>query len=165
MEAVWQRSKVSRSIGPRSNRAKPSRYRHLPRAASGRLFVEHIPVTIPADASVGPLSIVVGDGGVIQQNSAIQQFVPKSAAELISTINKLKLPDRLYVEAERTTAGALIGINEMPNLPPSMLATLNNDRTAGGYKPYVRTVIANQELPPAEFVIYGQQKLDIQVVK
>jgi len=59
----------------------------------------------------------------------------------------------------------LIGVNEMPNLPPSMLATLNNDRTAGSYKPYVQTVIADRELPPAEFVIYGQQKLDIQVVK
>ena len=135
------------------------------RAASGRLFVERIPVTIPSDAPVGPLTLIVGDGGVIQQNSAIQQFVPKSAAELISTINKLKLPDRLYVEAVRTTSGALIGVNEMPNLPPSMLATLNNDRTAGGYKPYAQTVIADRELPPAEFVIYGQQKLDIQVVK
>ena len=135
------------------------------RAASGRLFVERIPVTIPMDTAPGPLSIIVGDGGVVQQNSAIQQFVPKSAAELISTINKLKLPDRLYVEAVRTTAGALIGVNEMPNLPPSMLATLNNDRTAGGYKPYVQTVVADRELPPAEFVIYGQQKLEIQVVK
>jgi len=135
------------------------------RAANGRLFVQRIPVTIPADVSAGPLTIIVGDGGVVQQNSPIQQFVPKSAAELISTINKLKLPDRLYVEAVRTTAGALIGVNEMPSLPPSVLATLNSDRTAGGYKPYVQTVIADQELPPAEFVIYGQQKLEIQVVK
>jgi hypothetical protein len=135
------------------------------RASSGRLFVERIPIMIPPDAPVGPVSIVVGDGGVIQQNSALQQFVPKSAAELISTINRLKLPDRLYVQAVRTTAGAVIGVNEMPNLPPSMLATLNNDRTAGGYKPYLQTVIADRELPPAEFVISGQQKLEIQIVK
>ena len=156
------------SLAVDQNQVKPGgtvEVQAFARAASGRLFVERIPVTIPADAPIGPLSLIVGDGGVIQQNSAIQQFVPKSAAELIATINKLKLPDRLYVEAVRTTSGALIGVNEMPNLPPSMLATLNNDRTAGGYKPYVQTVLADRELPPAEFVIYGQQKLDIQVVK
>ena len=99
--------------------------------SGGKLFVERIPVTIPAETPVGSISITVGDGIAIQKNAAIQQFVPKSAAELIGTLNKLKLPDRLYVQAVRTTTGALIGVNEMPNLPPSMLATLNNDRTTG----------------------------------
>jgi hypothetical protein len=135
------------------------------RTTSGKVFVERIPVTIPADTPPGAIAITVGDGGTIQQNAPIQQFVPKSAAELIGTINKLKMPDRLYVQAARTTSGALIGVNEMPNLPPSMLATLNNDRTTGAYKPYLQTVIADRELPPADFVISGQQTLTIQVIK
>ena len=80
-------------------------------------------------------------------------------------MNRLKMPDRLYVQAARTTAGALIGVNEMPNLPPSVLATMNSDRSVGAYKPYLQTVIVERELPPAEFVVTGQQKLDIQVVK
>jgi hypothetical protein len=42
---------------------------------------------------------------------------------------------------------------------------MNNDRTVGAYKPYVQTVIAERELPPAEFVITGQQTLAIQVIK
>jgi hypothetical protein len=75
------------------------------------------------------------------------------------------MPDRLYLQAARTTNGAVIGVSEMPNLPPSVLATLNNDRTVGGYKPYVQTVIAERELPPADFVITGQQSLTIQVVR
>jgi hypothetical protein len=53
----------------------------------------------------------------------------------------------------------------MPNLPPSMLATLNNDRTVGGFKPTVLTVLTDQELPPAEFIISGQQTLTIEVIK
>jgi hypothetical protein len=135
------------------------------RTSSGKLFVERIPVTVPADTPAGSVSITVGDGIAVQKNAAIQQFVPKSAAELIGTLNKLKLPDRLYVQAIRTTTGAVIGVNEMPNLPPSMMATLNNDRTTGAYKPYLQTVIADREIAPADFVITGQQSLNIQVVK
>jgi len=135
------------------------------RTIGGKVFVERIPVTIPADTPTGALSIIIGDGNAIQQNAAIQQFVPKTGAEFIKTLNMLKMPDRLYLQAARTTAGAVIGVNEMPNLPPSVLATLNNDRTAGGYKPYVQTVLVESELPRAEFVITGQQSLSIQVIK
>jgi len=135
------------------------------RTIGGKLFVEKIPVTIPADTPAGAVSIVIGDGSAIQEKAAIQQFVPKNIGELISTINRLKMPDRLYVQAARTTNGAVIGVSEMPNLPPSVLATMNNDRTVGAYKPYVQTVIAERELPPAEFVITGQQTLAIQVIK
>ena len=135
------------------------------RTVGGKLFVQKIPVTIPADTPAGAVSIVIGDGNAIQEKAAIQQFVPKNVGELISTINRLKMPDRLYVQATRLTNGAVIGISEMPNLPPSVMATMNNDRTVGAYKPYVQTVLAENELPPAEFVIIGQQTLSIQVIK
>jgi hypothetical protein len=135
------------------------------RTTGGKVFVERVPVTIPADTPAGTISILVGDGNAVQEKAAVQQFVPKNLSELISTINSLKMPDRLYVQAARTTTGAVIGVNEMPNLPPSVLATLNNDRTVGGYKPVVQTVIAERELPPADFVITGQQTLTIQVIR
>ncbi|CAN5707823.1 SpoIVB peptidase S55 domain-containing protein [soil metagenome] len=135
------------------------------RTDTGKVFSQKIPVKIPADTPSGTLMITVGDGGSIQQNAASKQFVPKDLSELIKTINKLKKDDRLYVQTYRITNGAIIGANEMPNLPPSMLATLNNDRTAGGFKPTVLTVLTEQELPPADFLISGQQVLTIEVVK
>ena len=135
------------------------------RTDSGRIFSQKIPVTIPADTPAGTLMITVGDGSSIQQNAASKQFVPKDLGELVKTINDLKKDDRLYVQTYRITNGAIIGSKEMPNLPPSMLATLNNDRTAGGFKPTVTTVLTDQELPPADFIISGQQVLTIEVVK
>ncbi len=135
------------------------------RTISGKIFAQKIPVTIPADTPVGPLSITVADGKEIQQNSSIQQFVPRDLGDLIATINKLKLPDRLYLQTFRTTNGAIIGSNEMPNLPPSVLATLNNDRTAGGVKPAMQTIVNEMTLPRAEFLISGQQTLTIEVIK
>mgnify|MGYP001394999305 CR=1 FL=1 len=135
------------------------------RTNSGKIFVQKIPVLIPADTPAGQLSITVGDGFAIQQASSIQQFVPRDLAELIRTINKLKLFDRLYVQIVRTSNGAIIGASEMPNLPPSVLATLNNDRTAGGVRPAVQTVVSDVPVAPAEFIITGQQTLSIEVIK
>ncbi len=135
------------------------------RTISGKIFAQKIPVTIPTDTPAGMLSITVADGKEIQQNSSIQQFVPRDLGDLIATINKLKLPDRLYLQTFRTTNGAIVGSNEMPNLPPSVLATLNNDRTAGGIKPAMQTIVSEMTLPRAEFLISGQQTLTIEVIK
>lgn len=135
------------------------------RTDTGKIFAQKIPVQIPSDTSAGTLMITVGDGTSLQQTSASRQFVPKDLTELVRTINKVKKDDRLYVQLSRVTNGAIIGANEMPNLPPSVLATLNNDRTAGGFKPTIVTVLTEQELAPAEFIINGQQVLTIEVVK
>ncbi len=135
------------------------------RTDSGKIFVQKIPVTIPADTPNGALSILVGDGSGIQQNSVLQQFVPKDLSELVNTINKAKKFDRLYVQTFRTTNGAVVGVNEMPNLPPSVLATMNNDRTVGGFKPTVQDIVSEQLIAPAEFIIAGQQTLAIEIVK
>ena len=132
---------------------------------AGKVFVQRIPFQIPADTPAGIFSLSIGDGGAIQQNAAIQQFVPKNLGELIKTVNDLKKSDRLYVQLSRTTGGAIIGASEMPNLPPSMMATLNNNRTAGGFKPTVESVIALNEIAPAEFVISGKQTLSLEILK
>ena len=135
------------------------------RTDTGQVFVQKIPVTVPKDTPAGTLLVSVGDGASLQRLSQTNQFVPKNLAELIKTINEVKKNDRLYVQAFRITNGAIIGAKEMPNLPPSVLATLNNDRTAGGFTPTVITALIEQEVAPAEFLISGQQVLTIEVVK
>lgn len=135
------------------------------RSESGKIIVQKIPITIPGDTAPGNLSIMIGDGNAVQQSSAVTQFTPKTAAELIAIINRLKRSDRLYAVITRTSSGAIVGASEMPNLPPSVLATLNNDRTAGGAKPTIQTVIADLELPAGEFIVSGSQTLTIEIVQ
>jgi hypothetical protein len=135
------------------------------RTSSGRIFVQNIPVTIPSDTPAGTITISVGDGSAMQQNAAIKEFVPADLTELVRTMNKAKMPDRLYVQAFRTTRGAIIGASELPNLPPSVMATLNNQRTAGGVKPVVQTVVTEVRVDPAEFLIVGQQTLNLEVIR
>jgi len=135
------------------------------RTESGKQFVQRIPVQIPADVPPGQLVLFVGDGGTLQQASASQSFVPQDLGQLVGAINKMKKNDRLYVKLFRITTGAVIGTDEMPNLPPSFVATLNSDRTSGGYTPTVLSPIYEKELPPADFVIAGQQLIGIDVVR
>jgi hypothetical protein len=135
------------------------------RTAAGKMLVQKVPVTIPAGTAPGPMSIMLGDGNSVQQNSAVTQFVPKTAAELINAINTLKRPDRLYAVVTRTSAGAIVGASEMPNLPPSVLATMNNDRTAGGSRSSVRSTVFEAELPAGEHIISGSQTLSIEVIR
>jgi SpoIVB peptidase S55. len=135
------------------------------RTNTGKTLVQNIPLTIPADTPAGSFSIVIGDGASIERASAIQQFVPRTMSELVKTMNSLKLADRLYSQMFRTSTGAIIGSSEMSDLPPSMLATLNNDRASGGVKPAARTVIGETEIAPADFIIAGQQTLTIEIIK
>lgn len=133
------------------------------RTDSGRQFVERIPVQIPADAPSGQLMIMVGDGATLQESSSSKSFVPRELAQLVDAINKTKKNDRLYLRLLRPAAGVVIGSNELPNLPPSMVATLNNERTSGGYTPLQLSAVYEKELPPAEFVISGQQVISVTV--
>lgn len=134
------------------------------RTESGRQFVQRIPVQIPEDAAPGQLLVFVGDGGALQEGSAAKSFVPRDLGQLVRAINTVKKSDRLYVKLFRITNGAVIGTSEMPSLPPSVLATLNSDRTSGGYTPTVLSPVYEMELAPAEFVISGQQLIAIDVM-
>jgi hypothetical protein len=135
------------------------------RTDTGLSYVEKIPVKIPADTPAGTLLVTIGDGGSIQLLTASKQFVPKSLSELIKNINQVKKNDRLYVITQRVTNGAIIGSKELPNLPPSVLATLNSDRSTSSFTPTVLSNLTEQEVAPNEFVVSGQQVLTIEVVK
>lgn len=135
------------------------------RTEAGKQFVQRIPVQIPEDATPGQLLVFVGDGNALQEGSAAKAFVPQDLGQLVRAMNKVKKSDRLYVKLFRITPGAVIGTDELPNLPPSVVATLNSDRTSGGYTPTVLSPVYEMELPRADFVISGQQLIAIDVVR
>jgi hypothetical protein len=134
------------------------------RTESGKQFVQRIPVRIPEDATPGQLLVFVGDGGALQEGSAAKTFVPQDLGQLVDAINKTKKSDRLYVKLFRITPGAVIGTSELPNLPPSVVATLNSDRSSGGYTPTALSAVYEMELLPEKFVISGRQLIALDVV-
>jgi hypothetical protein len=136
---------------------------------NGTEFVERIPFEIPADAPTGPLVLLVGDGTSINQAEMRAQpsaeFVPKDLGQLVRAINRLKKNHRLYLKVMRSSTGAIVNNEEMPTLPPSVLATLGSERTSGGYTPLSVATLFERELPPSKFIISGQQAITINVVK
>ncbi|MGE0882740.1 MAG: SpoIVB peptidase S55 domain-containing protein [Blastocatellales bacterium] len=134
------------------------------RTDSGSEYVERIPVEIPADAPLGQLQIIVGDGASIQAMEPRTGVSPKSLSLLVKELNKIRKADRLYVKLTRSENGAIINNEELPSLPPSVLATLGSERTSGGYVKTSSTTVFEKELPPAEFVISGQRTLTVNVV-
>jgi hypothetical protein len=134
------------------------------RTDSGGEYIERIPVEIPADAPLGELQIVVGDGASIQAMEPRTGISPKSLGQLVRELNKIRKSDRLYVKLTRSESGAIINNEELPSLPPSVLATLGSERTSGGYVKTGSATFWEKELPPAEFVVSGQRTLTVNVV-
>lgn len=135
---------------------------------NGTEFVERIPLVIPADAPIGPLVITVGDGASLNQIDRARpaaDFSPRDLGQLVRAINKLKRNNRLYVRLSRAGTGAIVNNEEMPVLPPSVLATLGSGRTSGGYTPLSVATLEEHELAPSQFIISGQQTITINVVK
>lgn len=133
------------------------------RATDGRVFVERIPLTLPNSLPPGPLTILVGDGGAVLRTDATQHFVPGGLSEFVEGFNRLRIPDRLYIKVMRSSPGLIVGAAEMPDLPPSVLATLASDRSSGGSKQSVSTTVMSAIVPPSDFIIAGEQKIDIVV--
>jgi hypothetical protein len=100
----------------------------------------------------------------MQSSDPRSGFTAKSVDQLVRELNKIRKSDRLYVRLARSESGALIKNEEMPSLPPSVLATLGSDRTVGGYTLMRSAVILEKELSPADFVISGQRTITIEVV-
>jgi SpoIVB peptidase S55 len=134
------------------------------RTDDGDEFVERTEIEIPEDAPLGPLQIVVSDGRALQSAESRTGFTPKSLDQLVREMNRIRKYDRLYVRLARAESGAVIKNEEMPGLPPSVLATLGSERTAGGYTLTRSSTILEKELPPADFVISGQRTLTVNVV-
>jgi hypothetical protein len=135
------------------------------RRQDGTPFTTRFPLTIPSNAMPGKLNLTIADGNTTQQASAMQQFAPRTPAELISTLNDLKRSDQLYAVFSRAATGAVIGASEMPDLPPSMLATLRNDRSSGGVKSTTVSILGEKMLSLGDLVFSGSQSITLEVVK
>jgi hypothetical protein len=134
------------------------------RTEGGGEFVERIQLEIPQDAPLGALQIIVGDGAAIQASEARTGFTAKSLDQLVRELNRIRKADRLYVQLARTASGAVIKNEELPSLPPSVLATLGSERTSGGYTLTSAATVFEKELSPAEFVVSGKRTLTVNVV-
>lgn len=136
------------------------------RTEQGEEYVERIPIQIPRDAPIGKLFIVVGDGAsMVASDETFAGFTPQNLSQLVAAINRLKKNDRLYVKLVRATGGAVVQNQQLTALPPSVLSSLGSPRASDAYTALQTSTLLERELPPARFVISGQQALTLNVVR
>ena len=135
------------------------------RTESGKQFVQRIPIQIPEDAALGQLLVFVGDGGALQEGSPAKAFVPQDLSQLVKAINTVKKSDRLVCEAVSNHERR--GDRNQRAAEPAAVGGGDAEQRSNFGWIYAHRVVAGlgDELPPAEFVISGQQLIAIDVVK
>ena len=128
---------------------------------------ERLELSLPAHLKPGPFVVRVGSGVASASWEAARQpdaFVPRNTADLLSLLERTGAADELVVEVFRAEPGFTVNGRELPGLPPSALAVLSADRSAGHLGPVQGEVVLRRTLT-TDYVLSGEQSLDITLRK
>ena len=90
---------------------------------------------------------------------------PHDLGQVIRELNDLRKTDRLYVKVFSRNPGAVVDGEELPSLPPSMLALLNPERSSDSHTSGTRvSPVSELVLRPSDLVIQGQRSLTLTIV-
>jgi hypothetical protein len=136
-------------------------------AAGGGVFIERHSIQIPAGLPAGPIQLLAGDAASVTSTdlrigpNAMIRDLPQAIKEL----NSLRKNDRLYIRILNNEPAAVIGGQELPSLPPSMIAVMDTGRSSSrGVTRTGSSTVREYELPPSRFVIQGQRSLSLTVL-
>lgn len=140
------------------------RVKVLLRPYRGEPFIQEIPVTIPPQASRGPLQLLVCDADTL--NRATQTFGASSQLsgldELVALLNRERHNDRLYAALLQASPTLLVEDKELPNVPLSQINVLDQRRNPGGARLLWQSSAGEWSVAMNQ-VITGQRALNITV--
>ena len=128
---------------------------------------ERLELDLPAHLEPGPFVVRVGSGVASTDWEATRQpdaFVPRNVSDLLTLLEHTGAADELVVEVFRAEPGFTVNGRELPGLPPSALAVLSADRSAGHLGPVQGEVVLRRTLT-TDYVLSGEQSLDITLRK
>lgn len=135
------------------------------RTDSGQLIAKKVEFTIPLDVQPGTFTMAVTDAATAQQNSSVGSLSASSLKETIALLNRARKDDHLYLQLMRYGNSIVMGTAEMPNLPPSIVASMGAGNFTGGNKTISQNVIVDVELERSSFATSGNQTMTITVVR
>jgi hypothetical protein len=136
------------------------------RGTRGEIIVEQYPVVVPSGLASGKIQMMVGDGSTVTASELRRGATgaPPGLAAAVRELNKLRKNDRLYVKITNNQPGVIIGGEEFPSLPPSMIALLDSNRASSrAVAPLSNSTVVEYELPPSRYVLQGQRSLTLTV--
>lgn len=135
-------------------------YRHAP-------VEQRIELDLPADLAPGPLVLRVGSGTASEAWELERRpdaFAPRSVDDLLALLARPGAADEIVVALFRPGPGFTIDGRELPDLPPSVRAVLEADRSAGRLGPVQGEVILRQTVR-TDYVLVGEQSLELTLRK
>jgi hypothetical protein len=133
---------------------------------NGEMIQDTYPITIPANASPGALTMLVADGTTLMsldEKEEGENVIPRDLTQLIKFINNLRKNDHLYVRFFRQEPGAVVKGEGLPGLPPSILTILKSQRKVGAITPIQTSTLMEYEMPKTEYVVSGAKILKLMV--
>ena len=128
---------------------------------------EHIELDLPVHLEPGPFVVRIGSGVTSTSWEAARRpdaFVPRNASDLLALLERTGAADELVVEVFRAGLGFTVDGRELPWLPPSALAVLSADRSAGHLGP-VQGEVVHRHILTTDYVLFGEQSLDMTLRK
>ena len=133
---------------------------------NGRQMTRQISYRVPEGASAGPLFFTVADGNMSNMVD-YQLFTaqnPRSAAQMISTVNALRGNTKAYVRVWRPEPAFLVGGEDLPDPPPSVAMVLARTPALLGAIPGTRgSKMAEIEIPIENAAVSGAKTLQVDV--
>lgn len=137
------------------------------RATDGTEVAHHIDLKLPDTLLPGPVTILVGDGSLLDPSQGLGAqpgATVRNLAELVRDINALRRDNEIYVRVQKTDPGYRIGTEQFPFPPPSLARALAAD-------PAIDTNITSTPVStvmethsePLPFVIRGLKNITLTV--
>jgi hypothetical protein len=133
--------------------------------AGGRETRQEFNVTVPKDTPEGELTFTVADGASIEKDSLSDKVQTTDIDEFLAFVNGMRRGDNLYLQIARGTLGATVGGKRMPDLPPSVLATLENGRSPEKVRATDKKIVLEQILPKTDILSSGKQTATVRVIR
>jgi hypothetical protein len=148
---------------------KPRRGRTVPlkvliRSYRGDEVTREVPLTIPANAH-GPLTVMVSDGMLLtqwEQRELRQPQQVQGVAQIVRALNEARKNNRIYIRLLSPNAGAVVDGEQLPALPPSVLAVLETDRSGGQFAPLRSATVGEWEIA-TDYAVAGARFLNVTV--
>ncbi len=147
----------------RPRAGKPLALKILLRGYRGDEEVRTLPIDVPARAT-GTLTLLVADGSRLTQWEQREMRPPQpwTLDQILRAINRANHGNRIYVRLIDNAPGALVNGEQLPALPPSVLAVYEADRRSGSFAPLGSALLGEWEIA-TNVAIQGSRQLTFTV--
>jgi hypothetical protein len=137
------------------------------RTPDGDEIIERHTIPIPSGLTPGRVQLLVGDGLSVTASDIRRAPAapPHDIQQIIRELNGLRRMDRLYVKILSSNPGVVISGEELPSLPPSMIAMIDTARASDSHTSGTRnSPVRELELGPSDYVVQGMQSLNLTII-